>query len=537
MMQARGLARSGLLEFLCRPARDADRAAALHAAASACLSVPTARRAWAKLGATTAEASGDRDGERLPYGAEVPIDLGGETCGTVGLETDAPVDGPANERAAAVAELLATWEARRRLGVSPNPQAIVGCSAEMRRAEYFARRYAGLEEPVLIQGETGVGKELIAQTLHRLSPRRDEPLGIINCAAVPDELIASELFGHRRGAFTGAVRDQRGRFVIADGATLFLDEIGEMGPNLQAALLRVLEYGEVQRLGDEGQMRRINVRVIAATNRDLTAEVDGGRFRSDLYYRIAALTIEVPPLRQRPEDIPVLARHFASVLEERWGQSLEIVARALNGLIAYPFPGNVRELRNLVLRAATTCLEGRIEAIALPDLVAPFAERRPLRLAAVGNGATVAHVKHGVGFAAGVGQVAPPPHGKGMTPTLPKGDAQGAAGGNGVTTGRDTVGSYVPSSGNGRLPANGNGDASSASGSRPRDGAGNAGIELLSRREGDAARQEALSLDGATAAHLRRVLTMAEGNISQAARMLDIPRTTLQSKLRRYGVQ
>ncbi len=394
MIPARTLAKSGLLEYLCRPPQDADREAVLHAAANSCLTAPAAQRAWATLDAHTVETLDDASVPRYPYGVEVPVNLAGDVCGTVGLETDEPVNESAHQRAAAVADLLATWEARRRLGATGVQQTIVGYSAELRYVELLARRYAGLEEPVLIQGETGVGKELIVQTLHCLSPRRDKSLYTINCAAVPDELIASELFGHRRGAFTGAVRDQRGRFEMADGSTLFLDEIGEMGPSLQAALLRVLENGEIQQLGDEGRMRRINVRVIAASNRDLAAEVAAGRFRSDLYYRLTPLTIDVPPLRSRPEDIPVLARYFVTVLEERWGQSPGIVSRALNGLLDYPFPGNVRELRNLVLRAAAASCEGRIDSSPVPDLAAPFRSHKPFDSSvngAIGNGGTRHH--------------------------------------------------------------------------------------------------------------------------------------------------
>jgi len=487
MMKARSLAKSGLLDFLCRPPHEDDREAVLYKAASACLSAPGARRAWATLGSDSVEAIGASDEPRHPYGVEVPVDLAGEVSGTVGLETAEPTPVPAHERAAAVADLVATWEARRRLRRSAVEHTIVGCSAEIRYVELLARRYAGLDEPVLIHGETGVGKELVAQTLHVLSPRGDQSLCTINCAAVPDELIASELFGHRRGAFTGAVRDQRGRFEVADGATLFLDEIGEMGPSLQAALLRVLEYGEVQQLGDEGRMRRINVRVIAASNRDLAAEVAAGRFRSDLYYRLTPLAIEVPPLRRRPEDIPVLARYFVALLEERWGQSLEIVARAVNEMLDYPFPGNVRELRNLVLRAAATCCEGRIDAVPLPQLAEPFRSQRPVAVPAVAVGGS------------------PSAYVPSRTPT--------SGNGNGRHAKADLA---VVSSGGRPSPAsrsNGNGNGN---------------------RTGHV---EALTLDRATAAHLRKVLTIAKGNVSQAARMLDIPRTTLQSKLRRYGVQ
>ena len=515
MMQARSLAKSGLLEFLCRPPQDSDREAVLHAAAHSCLTAPGVQRAWARLDAHAVETLNDASVPRYPYGVEVPVSLAGDVCGTVGLETNEPVNESAHQRAAAVADLLATWEARRRLGATGALQTIVGCSAEIRHVELLARRYAGLEEPVLIQGETGVGKELIAQTLHCLSPRRDKLLCTINCAAVPDELIASELFGHRRGAFTGAVRDQRGRFEMADGATLLLDEIGEMGPSLQAALLRVLDHGEIQQLGDEGRMRRINVRVIAASNCDLAAEVAAGRFRSDLYYRLAALTIDVPPLRSRPEDIPVLARYFVAVLEERWGQSLDIVSRALNSLLDYPFPGNVRELRNLVLRAAATSCEGRIDAIPFPDVAAPSRSRKRFDISvngASGNGRT----RH---------------HGNGNT------------------------GAFIPSNGNGgsigHVGANGTRTA------RPRAVNGNdhrpppeveltvvpsTGVVVGRAVPGFGgnghwfSEVDSLGLDGATAAHLRRVLTMAKGNISRAARMLEIPRTTLQSKLRRYGV-
>ena len=492
MMQARSLAKSGLLEFLCRPPQESDRDAALAAAANACLSVPGARRAWAKLRAQTAEAPAGADPKRYPYGVEVPVDLAGRICGTVGLETEEPTNGAAHERASAVADLLATWEARRCLREASPSQIMVGCSAEIRYVELLARRYAALDEPVLIQGETGVGKELIAQTLHCLSARSDRALWPINCAAVPDELIVSELFGHRRGAFTGAVRDQRGRFEMADGATLFLDEIGEMGPTLQAVLLRVLEHGEIQQLGDEGRMRRINVRVIAASNRDLAAEVAAGRFRSDLYYRLTPLTIDIPPLRERPEDIPVIARYFVSVLEEQWGHSLEIVLKALNRLIEYPFPGNARELRNLVLRAAATSCDGRIDEIPFPQLARPF--QAVTSRSAKGNGNPTARANKGAG--------------------------RPAAGSN---DNRDRGFEHVDPQvlvaslhGNlGWLPGNGgNGDVPAWGGSH----------------------HDSLSLDLTTAAHLRRVLAMAKGNVSHAARMLQIPRTTLQSKLRRHGV-
>ena len=489
MLQASTMAKSGLLDFLCRPPRESERDAALLAAAKTCLSIPGARRAWAKLEARTVEVPEDPDLPRYPYGVEVPIDIAGRVCGTVGLETEEPVNGSAHARAAAVADLLATWEARRCLMEASPAQTIVGCSAEIRHVELLARRFATLDEPVLIEGETGVGKELSVHSVHRLSHRGGQPLWTINCAAVPDELIASELFGHRRGSFTGAVRDQRGRFEMADGGTLFLDEIAAMGPKLQASLLRVIEYGEIQQIGDEGRNRMVNVRVVAVSNRDLAAETEAGRFRADLYYRLCPLTISVPPLRERPEDIPVLARFFVAELEQRWGQPFQLVSRAVEKLIDYEFPGNVRELRNLVLRAAATCCKGRIDMIPLPDLAEPFG---PYPLGG-GNG-------NGDAGSNGNGRRAPRPRRR-------KADAAGFGQVDNVT--------YLPSVGSEAL-------SHSAYSSFPvAEGNGNG---------------RTLALDEVTAAHLRSVLALAHGNVSQAARMLKIPRTTLQSKLRRYGV-
>ncbi|MFQ5745389.1 MAG: sigma 54-interacting transcriptional regulator, partial [Acidobacteriota bacterium] len=386
------------MELLCRQAREADRAAALQAAARACLTVPEAQRGWASLHDETAAVPGDVGcSPAFPYGFELPVELAGQVCGTVGLAAAEPVNGRAHRRAATIAELLSTWEARRCLAESPSHQTIVGCSAEMRRVEMLAQRFACLEEPVLIEGETGVGKELIARTIHCLGSRKAEALWTINCAAVPEELLVSELFGHRRGA----VRSQRGRLEIADGATLVLDEVGDMGPQLQAALLRVIEYGEIQQLGDEGRGRRIDIRVIAATNRDLGAEVAAGRFRSDLYYRLSPLTIRVPALRERLEDIPLLARYFIGCLEARWDQSLELVDNAVQQLLSYPFPGNVRELRNLILRAAATCAEGRIEGLSLPDSLLPV---RPDHLLSVVSGNGKVAVAGGAGPAAATGR-------------------------------------------------------------------------------------------------------------------------------------
>jgi formate hydrogenlyase transcriptional activator len=200
-------------------------------------------------------------------------------------------------------------------------------------------------------GETGTGKELLARAVHQRSRRAAKPFVEINCAAVPETLLASELFGHERGAFTGALERRAGRFEQADGGTLFLDEIGELPPEMQVLLLRVLQTREVQRLGGSGAIPT-DVRIVAATNRDLTGDVADGRFRSDLFYRLNVFPVHVPPLRERPEDIGLLTAHLAAKYAARFGRRVSrIDRRSLQLLEAHPWPGNVRELENLVARA------------------------------------------------------------------------------------------------------------------------------------------------------------------------------------------
>ena len=204
---------------------------------------------------------------------------------------------------------------------------------------------------VLILGETGVGKELVARAIHAASPRRNAPLLSLNCAAFPESLAESELFGHTRGAFTGAVRDRPGKFEMADGGTLFLDEIGELPPSIQPKLLRVVEEGEVQRIGSS-QSIRVDVRLLAATNRNLGEEVRTGKFRADLFHRLSVYPLTVPPLRERTEDIPLLAGHFSEVTQRRLGLGpVRLNADALALLQRYHWPGNVRELEHLLSRA------------------------------------------------------------------------------------------------------------------------------------------------------------------------------------------
>lgn len=207
------------------------------------------------------------------------------------------------------------------------------------------------DSTVLICGETGTGKEVIARAIHQLSPRRDKPLVKINCAAIPASLLESELFGHDKGAFTGAINTHRGRFEIADGGTLFLDEIGDLPLELQPKLLRVLQEREIERLGGSRTIP-VNVRVIAATNRDLWQMVEDRQFRSDLFYRLNVFPLELPPLRDRPEDIPLLAKHFTQKMARHMNRAIDAIpTEALRQLMSWDWPGNVRELENVIERA------------------------------------------------------------------------------------------------------------------------------------------------------------------------------------------
>jgi formate hydrogenlyase transcriptional activator len=245
---------------------------------------------------------------------------------------------------------------------------IVGDSPPIRRVLESVEQVAATDATVLITGETGTGKELIARAIHRLSPRARGPLVKFNCAAIPHTLLASELFGHERGAFTGAVARRRGRFEQANGGTLFLDEIGELPPEMQVMLLRVLQEREFERLGG-GETVRVDVRIVAATNRDLAEDVRSGRFRSDLYYRLNVFPVHLPPLRERAEDVPLLTSHFVAKHGERFGRAISrIDRRAMNLLASYHWPGNVRELENVIERAVILSRNGalRVEPDVLP---------------------------------------------------------------------------------------------------------------------------------------------------------------------------
>jgi len=228
---------------------------------------------------------------------------------------------------------------------------IVGVSPALQHTLQQVELVAPTEANVLIQGESGTGKELIALSIHERSRRRNRALIKVNCATVPKDLFESEFFGHAKGAFTGAVKERIGRFELADGGTLFLDEVGEIPVDLQSKLLRVLQEGEFERIGD-AVTRKVNVRIISATNRDLRVEIEGGRFREDLYYRLGVFPIESPPLRDRPEDIEPLARHFIGAAAERHGITpIGLTRDDLDALRSYRWPGNVRELQNVIERA------------------------------------------------------------------------------------------------------------------------------------------------------------------------------------------
>jgi DNA-binding NtrC family response regulator len=251
---------------------------------------------------------------------------------------------------------------------------IVGKSPAMREIFETIRRLSASDVTVLVTGESGTGKELVAKSLHFNSPRKGRPFVPLNCATIPDTLLDSELFGHKRGAFTDARADRAGLFVEADGGTLFLDEIAELSPALQAKLLRVIQEGEIRPLGASRAVS-VDVRVIAATNKDLEARLKTGAFREDLYYRLNVIHIHLPPLRDRTEDLLALSEHFLAACAARAGKEVRgLHESATKALLAHAWPGNVRELENTIERAVALC-EGR--HIRVEDLPATVRERRP----------------------------------------------------------------------------------------------------------------------------------------------------------------
>jgi two-component system response regulator HydG len=263
---------------------------------------------------------------------------------------------------------------REELSTIRGQKETIAASPAMRRTLEIAEQVASSAATVLVTGESGTGKEVVANIVHYASPRKGKPFIKVSCAAIPETLLEAELFGHERGAFTGAHQQRKGRFELADQGTLFLDEVGEMSPSTQVKLLRVLQEGEFERLGGTKTLR-VNVRVIAATNVNLEEAVASKLFRRDLFYRLNVITISIPPLRERPEDIPLLAEYSLRRWCAKNGRRIEsITAEAMERLLAYPWPGNVRELENVIERAV---ILSRGSAIEVDDLPPAFGSVQP----------------------------------------------------------------------------------------------------------------------------------------------------------------
>jgi NtrC-family two-component system response regulator AlgB len=263
-------------------------------------------------------------------------------------------------------------ELRTQLAATKSPEDFVTRHRDMLSPLDLVTRVSDSAMSVLIEGESGTGKELIAQEIHRKSSRGAKPFVKVNCAAIPEQLLESELFGHVRGAFTGAVKDRQGRFELADGGTIFLDEVAEIAPSTQAKLLRVLQSKEFERVG-ESSPRKVDVRVIAATNRNLDEALEEGTFRQDLFYRLNAMRIKILPLRERPEDIPILIQHFI----KKYSDNREYILspEADKALRAYRWSGNVRELENVIQRAILLASNNTIDLVHLPEEVRNAGER------------------------------------------------------------------------------------------------------------------------------------------------------------------
>jgi DNA-binding NtrC family response regulator len=274
------------------------------------------------------------------------------------------------EKACERAKLVRRTLAFERIQADHHPE-LIGESPAIQRVKDLIDRVAGADTAVVIEGESGTGKEIVAHAIHAGSPRARGPFVAVNCAALSESLLESELFGHEKGSFTGAIRAREGLAEVADAGTLFLDEVGELQPPLQAALLRFLESGEIRRVG-ASRNRHVDVRVIAATNRRLDEIVKEGRFREDLFYRLRVFALPVPPLRERSGDIPLLADHFLRTLRGAGRGPFSFAADARRALTAYPWPGNVRELRNAIERTMLLADSGEITLDCLPPELVSF---------------------------------------------------------------------------------------------------------------------------------------------------------------------
>jgi DNA-binding NtrC family response regulator len=278
-------------------------------------------------------------------------------------------------RAMRMSEILHQNWALRRMAIPPEGfETLIGVSPALQDVLRLVKDVAPVRSTVLIAGETGTGKELLARAIHNLSPEHDQPYQVVDCTRFPEGMIESELFGHVKGAFTGAVADKMGLLELADGGSVFLDEIVDLPLALQAKLLRVIEEGEVRPVGGT-RSKKIDVRFIAATNRDLEACVNRGEFRKDLFYRLNVVTLRVPPLRDRVEDIPLLARHFLVQFAREFGKAVaDLHPSAVTELVAYKWPGNIRELRNVIERAVMLCAGDRLTSKELAPLLPSVTE-------------------------------------------------------------------------------------------------------------------------------------------------------------------
>lgn len=408
---------------------------------------------------------------------------------------------------------------RRRFG------ALLAASPRMVEVAEMALKVARHPTSVLVQGPTGTGKELLARLIHDNSQRSSAPFVAVNCGAIPDTLLESEFFGVMKGAFTGAERDRPGLFEAASGGTLFLDELGELPENLQVKLLRALQEGTVRRLGSD-QEAQVDVRVIGATNRRLLDEVADGRFREDLYYRLAVVTLEVPPLRDRPEDLEILIRHFLESRARRLGVEVpEVSEGAMAVLRVHRWPGNVRELEN-VLERALIMAEGRlIRAGDLPAslasaIEAPAFPDRPIPLGRSGGGGLPGAGGRSMGMGPGSGDATRAARGG------PGGGAAGPAGGGGYPAGAGGPGAGGAGPG-GAGRAGGAGAPGVAGGVLGPEAYGPDGLEDLSVKRRSAALEKDL---------IRKALEKTGGHRGQASELLELSDRALRYKIREYGL-
>jgi two-component system response regulator HydG len=307
--------------------------------------------------------------------ANVVKDENGQTIGVVETITDLSELKKAKLKAEA---------AERRLKEIHQLGNIIGKSHEMQQVFVAIKAAAASDATILIQGDSGTGKELVAGAIHYHSDRTENPLVTVNCSALPESLMESELFGHTKGAFTGAIRDRAGRFEEANGGTIFLDEIGELTSFIQVKLLRVLQGREIERVG-ESKSRKVNIRIIAATHQDLFRLVQEGKFRDDLYYRLKVFPIHIPPLRKRKEDIPLLVSHFIDIQNKKTGKQIQNLSPAAKRIFMdYVWPGNVRELENAIEHAFVLCNQEQIEVADLPVEIRQM-DYQPLNYSAPGN--------------------------------------------------------------------------------------------------------------------------------------------------------